>query len=111
MAFRYVNIIAGAWLFTSAFLWQHSAPSRMNNWVVGGLIMVFAAIGLLLPMARILNSVLSIWLFFSALAVFHLMGAALWNNLIMATVVFLVSLIPTTYSAGPGHRPRRDAEA
>jgi hypothetical protein len=32
-AARYVNIIAGAWLFISAFLWRDHAPSRMNSWV------------------------------------------------------------------------------
>lgn len=111
MAVRYVNIIAGVWLFVSAFLWQHSPPSRMNNWIVGALIMLFAAIGLLVPVARILNTMLSIWLFFSALAVFHLMGATLWNNLLVATIVFIASLVPTTHAAGRRHRPRKHAEA
>lgn len=108
LAARYLNIVAGAWLFISAFLWKDNAPSQLNSWVVGALIMVFAAIAILVPPARFLDSALSLWLFFSTLVFFHLMGAALWNNVIVATIVFLASLVPG-HAVGPGLRPRQHA--
>jgi hypothetical protein len=43
---------------------------------------------------------LSVWLFLSTLAFPHLTSATLWNNLIIAALVFVLSLIP-----GPMHRP------
>jgi hypothetical protein len=110
MAARYLNIIAGAWLFISAFLWQHSDSSQTNSWIVGATVMVFAAIALLVPAVRFLNTALSVWLVFSTLSIFHLTGATLWNNLIVAAIIFIVSLVPR-HAAGPGHRPRRYAAA
>lgn len=110
LAARYLNMIAGAWLFISAFLWQDNASSRMNNWVVGALIMVFAAIAILVPAARFLNTALSVWLFFSTLAFFQLTGAALWNNVIVSAIIFAASLVPGD-ATGPSHRLRRYAEA
>ena len=108
LAARYLNILAGAWLFISAFLWTDNASWRMNSWAVGALIMVFAAIAILVPAARFINTALSLWLFFSTLTFFQLMGAALWNNLIVATLVFITSLVPGN-AVGRGLRPRRHA--
>jgi hypothetical protein len=62
--------------------------------------MIFAAIAILVSPARFLNAALSLWLFFSTLVFFHLMGAALWNNVIVATIVFITSLVPG-HAAGP----------
>lgn len=110
MAARYLNIIAGAWLFISAFIWQHSDSSRTNTWIVGALTVIFAVIALRTPAARFANTALSVWLFFSTLAFFHLTGATLWNNLIVAAIIFIASLVPSS-AMGSGGRPRRFVQA
>ena len=61
---RLANLILGAWLFASAFIWPHTSASRMNTWIVGLAIAVIAAVAL--RVARILNSVLSMWLIMSS---------------------------------------------
>lgn len=109
-AARYASIVAGVWLFLSAFLWEHSGASRTNTWIVGLLMVIFAAVALRAPMARFANTALSLWLFFSTLTIFHLQSITLWNNLTVAAIVFLLSLVPSR-GTGEGHRPRRYAHA
>lgn len=110
VAARYANIVAGVWLFISAFLWEHSDASRTNTWIVGLLMVIFAAAGLRAPVARFANTALSLWLFFSTLTIFHLQSITLWNNLIVAALVFTLSFVPNR-GTGESHRPRRYAEA
>ncbi len=110
VAARYVNIVVGAWLFISAFLWRHTDPSRTNTWIVGLLAVIFAAIALRSPQVRFVNTVLAVWLFFSTLSIYHVSGGTLWNNLIVAIVMFVVSLVPSS-PVDIGHRPRRYASA
>lgn len=106
MAARYVNIIAGAWLFISAFLWRHSEVSRNNTWIVGALTVIFAVIALRTPMMRFVNTALAVWLFFSTLGFFRVSGATLVNNVIVAAVIFIASLVPSGAMIS-GQRPRR----
>jgi SPW repeat-containing protein len=110
MAARYVNIVVGAWLFISAFIWQHSNVSRTNTWIVGALAVIFAVIALRTPVVRFLNTALAVWLFFSTLAFFHVSGGTLWNNLIVAAIMFIASLIPSS-AVSSGQRPRRFVQA
>jgi len=103
---RIANIIVGVWLFISAFIWPHSASSRMNTWIVGALCAIFAVIALKSPPVRWVNAVLSVWLFFSALSIYHLSGGTYWNNLIAAIVMFIASLVPSRAVSGVGRPPR-----
>ncbi|HEY2744451.1 MAG TPA: SPW repeat protein [Polyangia bacterium] len=90
---RIVNLILGVWLFISAFVWPHTMPSQTNTWILGLLIVLFALFSTAQPGARWLNTLAAIWLFFSSLAIFHTSPATVWNNVIVAIVVFVVSFI------------------
>jgi hypothetical protein len=90
---RIVNFFIGVWLFISAFVWPHTASSMTNTWILGVLIAVFALIGMAQPSARWLNTLASIWLFFSTLSIFHSNQATVWNNVIVAIVVFVLSFV------------------
>lgn len=90
---RVVNLVIGVWLFISAFVWPHTVQSRTNTWVLGLLVVVFALVSMAQPTARWLNTLAAIWLFFSTLAIFHTEAATVWNNVIVAIVVFAVSFI------------------
>jgi hypothetical protein len=103
---RFANIVVGAWLFISAFIWPHSAPARMNTWIVGALCAIFAVAALRSPPVRWLNTVLAIWLFFSVFSIYHLSGGTFWNNLIAAIVMFIASLVPSHAMTGAGRPPR-----
>ncbi len=104
---RYLNALIAAWLFISAFAWGHTVPLRQDTWIVGILMFVTALIAMATPGFRWVNTVLAIWLFISTLAFPHRTPGTLWNNLIVAVVVFLLSLVPSNARVGgttPAHR-------
>ncbi len=96
---RLANIILGAWLFISAFMWQHSAAQYTNAWVVGLLIAAVAIIGFWAPQVRYVNTALAAWLFISAWALPHDNRGTVWNHALVAIAVFAISLIPSRSTA------------
>lgn len=100
---RYLNVALGAWLFVSAFLWQHGAAEFRNAWLCGAFAVLFALVAAQLPQARYFNAVLSAWLFISAFALPHLSVATVWNHALVAIGIFAVSL---TGAAAPVTRRR-----
>ncbi len=96
---RGINVVLGIWLFISAFVWPHTIAQRTNTWILGVLCVVFALIAMSTPTARWLNTILAIWLFISVWALPHQNLGTMWNNAIVAIIVFLASLVP-----GPGER-------
>jgi|SRR6185312_1497214 len=100
-----VNLVLGAWLFVSAFAWPHTVHARANTWILGLLIAVFAIYAIAQPTARWLNTVAAVWLFFSSLAIGHMEAATVWNNVIVAILVFALSFVGRygeRHSAGDG---------
>ena len=104
----WIPIALGAWLFVSAFLWPHGTASAANTWIVGLLIAIAGLFALRMPWMRWIDTALAIWLFLSTLALPGATRATLWNNLIVALLVFLVSLVPEGLFPAP-HRPIRGA--
>jgi hypothetical protein len=104
----WIPIALGAWLFVSAFLWPHGTASATNTWIVGLLIAIASLIALRMPWMRWVDTALAIWLFLSTLAMPGATRATLWNNLIVALLVFLISLVPEGLFPTP-HRPIRGA--
>lgn len=94
---RYLNALIAAWLFISAFVWPHTVPLRQDTWIVALLMFVTALIAIATPGFRWVNTVLAIWLFISTLAIHHRNPGTLWNNIIVAAVVFLLSLVPSAH--------------
>jgi phosphoglycerol transferase MdoB-like AlkP superfamily enzyme len=90
---RILNFLLGVWLFISAFVWMHTAGERLNTWILGIWIAVFSLVAMSQPSARWLNTLAAIWLFFATLAIFHTQSGTLWNNLIVAVVVFILSFV------------------
>lgn len=91
---RYANLILGLWLFTSAFMWPHSPPSRTNTWMVGLTIALLSISAIGAPAARFANTATAVWLFFSTITISHYSSDSLWNNAIVASAVFLLSFVP-----------------
>ncbi|MBS2031897.1 MAG: hypothetical protein JST54_28630 [Deltaproteobacteria bacterium] len=94
MSARFVNIIVGAWLFISAFVWVHRGAEFSNTWITGVLAVIFAVLALTWSAARWLNTLLAIWLVIGTLAFHAASPVTLWNNLICAAVLFVASLSP-----------------
>ncbi|HEX6837953.1 MAG TPA: hypothetical protein VF334_15350 [Polyangia bacterium] len=93
---RILNFLLGVWLFISAFVWQHTAAERIDTWILGIWIAVFSLVAMAQPAARWLNTLAAIWLFFATLAIFHTQPGTLWNNLIVAVIVFILSFVGGT---------------
>lgn len=89
----WIPIALGAWLFISAFLWPHGTASP-NTWIVGLLIAIASLIALRMPWMRWVDTALAVWLFLSTFVMSDATRGTLWNNLIVALLVFLVSLVP-----------------
>jgi hypothetical protein len=96
---RLVNVALGVWLFISAFTWHHTHAQMTNAWICGVLCVAFAIIGIGVPWARYLNTALAVWLFVTAWALppeaFSSI-ATVWNNVLCAIAIFVVSLVPSS---------------
>ncbi len=90
---RITNLVLGAWLFLSTFLWPHTSAQATNSWLCGALIMVFAALSNRYANARYANAALGVWLFISVWALATRTPATFWNNLLVGVAVFFVSLM------------------
>ncbi|MGE0398113.1 MAG: hypothetical protein AB7T06_15535 [Kofleriaceae bacterium] len=99
---RWLNVVAGAWLFFSAFMWLHTDASMTNTWIVGLAILSAACAAMYAAWARWVNTVLALWLFFSGLVIEHVGTPTVVNNTIVAAVVFVASLV-----SGGRHDARR----
>ncbi len=100
---RIVNVLLGAWLFISAFVWYHTPLQRNNTWICGVICVVVALVAMAVPWARYLNTLLAIWLFISAWALVSATPGTIWNNVLCAIAIFVVSLVPTVPGvASPG---------
>lgn len=99
-----LSMLLGAWLFVSAFLWPHTHVQMTNTWIFGALVVIFAALATVAPRTHQLNALAAFWLFVSAWRLPSMSAATVWNNMLVAVTVFILSLVP----AGPtvkGSRP------
>jgi hypothetical protein len=92
---RVVVGVAGTWLTIWGLFLDHPLYWRLNAWSVGAAMVLVAINSFWLRPAAYLNAVLAVWLAFSARFVFHVQGAALWNALVVAAIVFVASLLDT----------------
>ncbi len=74
---------------------MHSRAQMANAWVCGVLCVSFSIAGMAVPWARHLNTALAIWLFGSSWALSGASVATIWNNILCAIAIFVVSLVPS----------------
>jgi hypothetical protein len=99
--------ILGAWLFISAFAWPHTMGQMTNTWIVGVLCVICALISMAVPWVRYLNTVLAVWLFISTWAFSDSSPGTIWNNVLVAVAIFVMSLVaPENTSTIPFLRRR-----
>ncbi len=99
-----INLALGVWLFISAFVWPHAMGQQTNTWILGVLVALASAWAMYAPNARYLDTIFAVWLFVSTLVIAHHSAATMWNNLIVAIVVFVLSL-PGGVEPVTGRRP------
>jgi O-antigen ligase len=90
---RLVNVVLGLWLIVSAFAWDHAPAQMTNAWLVGVCMSLAALLALFTDARiRIFNTLLAMWLFVSVWVLPGVRSDTAWNNLIVAAVVFLLSM-------------------
>lgn len=90
---RYLNIALGIWLVVSAYLWPHSPAQFANLWISGLIVARCAAVALEAPWVGFFNSAVGLWLILSPLVLPRVSTATAWNNVLVGTVIALVSLV------------------
>lgn len=90
---RSVNVLLGAWLFASAFLWPHQDNVRFNDWACGLLVAASALSAIWAPALRWASAGLAAWLGFGALFFEYRSDATRLHDLAVAGLVFAVSLV------------------
>lgn len=98
---RAINLALGVWLAGSTFLWAHSNAQLGNAWMVGIAVVVVAAA----PRLRWVNGVLALWLFVSAFALPHSAVATVWNSVLVAILMFSISIAETMGPSADAHPP------
>ena len=92
---RVANLVLGLWLALSAFLWPHTPTSMGNTWIIGVAIAITAVSALWLPRVRWLNAAFAVWLLISSVAIYPANSETVWNNAIVACLVFVLAVVPT----------------
>lgn len=64
----------------------------MSTWIIGALIVIVSLAGAALPSLRYLNTVLAVGLFFSAWLLPTVHHGTIWNNVLVALALFVLSL-------------------
>lgn len=100
---RYLTITAAGWLFVSAFAWPHAHTLATNTWVTAVLMFSVAFAAVQVPSLRYWNTALSVWLLFSTIAMRSINVATMWNNFIVAAVVFVLSLVRSSTGTRTAH--------
>jgi hypothetical protein len=98
MAPLVLNLAAACWLFVSAFVLPYSTVTAWNALVVAVVVvgiafLSFAAIGR--PGIRWVIAVLAVWLVVGTMLMPHQSLATVFNDVVVAMVLGLVSFVPT----------------
>lgn len=101
---RYVNVAAALWLFASAFAWPHVQVLRAATWMIAVAMYVTGLWAVRAPSIRYANTVLAALLALATLAFRYADWPTVVNNLFVAVLVIIVSLVPNNADARP-HRP------
>ncbi len=101
-----VNFLLGIWLIISSFAWTHTHAQFANAWVVGVLVALTGIISIWAPTLRVVNTILAIWLFLSSWALRGSSTGTIWNNVLVAIAVFLIS-----FTVNEPHQPSAGSPA
>ena len=106
MTSRNFNVLAGAWLFLSAFAWPHGAGQLGYTAICGALTVLFAILTTHYAWARHVTIGVGVVLFVLAFTASPLGSATFWNNSIVGTAVVGAAGDSGGPPAGGGGGPR-----
>jgi len=98
---RTANLLLSGWLIVSAFAWDGAGPPRIDAALVGYLVFVCTIVATVVDGARVLNTLLSLWLVLSVWLFPATHPAMRLNTLLVGSAMFLFSLVSTRGRVGP----------
>jgi hypothetical protein len=107
-----INLLAGLWFFVSPWVYAfYALPTAWNSWIIGAMIVVFAAIRLYSPMTRgasVVNLLLGGLTFLSPW-IYGYTGDTrrFGNSLCVGVVVFVLSIFGSSVGMGHPTPPQR----
>ncbi len=90
---RGLNVLLGAWLFASAFLWPHHDNEAFNEWLCGLFISASALCAFWAPPFRWVNAGIAVWLAASTLILGYASRVTRIHDLVLAGAVFVISMV------------------
>lgn len=100
---RWVNVVAGIWLFLSALLLPAPAWQRVTQAFMGMAIFLVAIVAMAYARFRWINTLLALWAVLAPFALALPASAAAENQLATGLVVLVASLWPGHRDAKGGH--------
>lgn len=97
------DMILGAWLVLSMFLWHDTTAQVVTTGLVGGVSFALAYVSLHHgPWARWIVGALGVWLFVASFVLPGLSVGTVINHLFVGTLLFGFSALPTGRAGQPG---------
>lgn len=97
-----INLLAGIWLFVSPWVYRaYMMPNAWNSWIVGALIVLFAAIRTSSPESTrgvsVLNFILGAWTFISPWVYGYTANTGRFiNSLCVGVIVFILGIVASS---------------
>ena len=103
-----INILAGIWLFVSPCVYRaYTIPNAWNNWIVGAVIVIAAAIrfsDLSARGASVVNLILGAWTFVSPWVYGYTTDTGRFvNSLCVGVIVFVLGVVGSYQGMGRTH--------
>jgi hypothetical protein len=96
------NVLLGAGLVASGFLWPHAHSQFVNAFVTGGFVVAVSLLAALwLPVLRWANVALSLWLFFATIFLPTVDGGTVLFNFVISMLVLTVAFLPFSAVTDP----------
>jgi hypothetical protein len=90
---RGLNVLLGAWLFVSTFLWKHQGNVGFNNMLCGLAVTASALCAIWAPAFRWVNAGIAVWLGFCALIFDYASPVTRLHDLAVAGAIFAIALV------------------
>ncbi len=104
---RATSALLGTWLAIAGWVFQEPMKLQLSGWSSGIAITVVAANAFWFPTARYFNALIAVWVGLSYFVLDGPRGPGFVNSLVVAFVVFLVSLAPNSTRISPDGPLRR----
>lgn len=104
----WINVLAGAWLIISPFVFGNPLPFQSNEFWIGLLVGIVALVRAFSPARNVwlswVNLIAGVWLLFSPFALGYTITSLIWNSLILGAIVTADAIWNLAAGSSASHR-------